>query len=864
MPTLYNTTEFQTPTFSSEILIKMEQTRQLFASRRDNGVIDLHKCIDAQDKNLLHWAIEARDAQLTLDLLAAGADPNVRDDNGNTPLHRLFWMRDTKELIEKRILKALLKKMDIVHLNQPNEEGKTVLHELMFSLLNLSISGFTLYADCSSGKISDWYQDFALLKAAGVSFIHSDAKDLRDTYLYDFLKTLPYKDFIKDSDFEIATHIIRALLQQGVSTAENTQGLTPLDIAEAMDYPPLIEVLGGKRGDTEEDRQIRRYELLDKIKTPTHLSSEFTQLFQVYRKEIFEQEKTVHTLHDEHWSLTLEGFRIITCLQFQVYQDPSRALHYLETIRTLVVADTPFPKPSKELNIFQDRDQKCQYTTKDSTGNNILHTALLQLFYVLQDEIEAIKNHDFTIFRLYFLYAPHFNEALYQQSNKLGLTPKNLWKQFIRPSLSQAVTWDHYKFIIDRALSYQHEQEQAFLGVPNNPTMPLSQPALVEYKSSLLGTIPLELLMQILSLLPPRGITAFNSISKKSKSILENNSMLSDFKHHLHPFYQQHVSRFGFQNWKQCMSLFNENPHMLKGTYWFLWFQNAYRELERCIDLSNSLPSDTMNPNFARITRPPRSIDFPSNSHVHISRLVRRTYSLNFHTPTLTWSWLTKLPKKLSPQFMLQLLLAHPYYFSRNILENTFGLEHKFSLKADAYEAYLKDTFLQSNDSMKLFLLNHEAFRDSFFKSLIGCIETQSAVLKELVMSSSEEILLLILHSLQIKEFVRNCKISDSSCIGFLKDCFECSLNRLLGFHDTEKNYFKPGEVAYYLLQDTEYQTRWPLISSKLDTTYVKIQESLDQYDLHATQREFLNKISKAWDKLVDTQHSQVTLSASK
>ena len=73
---------------------------------RDGKVIS----IDGQDDNgltALHWACDRRHRALASELLRRGADPNIKDQYGETPLHYALGMGDegmAEELVKVRMI----------------------------------------------------------------------------------------------------------------------------------------------------------------------------------------------------------------------------------------------------------------------------------------------------------------------------------------------------------------------------------------------------------------------------------------------------------------------------------------------------------------------------------------------------------------------------------------------------------------------------------------------------------------------------------------------------------------------------------------------------------------------------------------
>ncbi|KAJ5633076.1 hypothetical protein N7490_009415 [Penicillium lividum] len=94
---------------------------------------------DSKGRTLWHYSIKSLDALSLLQSL--GVDPLVSDNDGNTPLHEVVT---NQSLIEKRgVLKRLMEiGMDI---NQPNHQGRTVLHAICSRDLAGNISRDSVY-----------------------------------------------------------------------------------------------------------------------------------------------------------------------------------------------------------------------------------------------------------------------------------------------------------------------------------------------------------------------------------------------------------------------------------------------------------------------------------------------------------------------------------------------------------------------------------------------------------------------------------------------------------------------------------------------------------------------------------------------
>lgn len=192
---------------------------------------------DAEDATALHYASAVGDPETLKLLLAYGAQVNAANIHDETPLLWALIEPDTSARREK--IAALVKAR--VHINHPNVDGETALHQ---SFRDNKVTQFLLKhgADVNAINIYEWtplhyaalYDDFIAstqhLLAHNANPNAADDEGLTPLHLT-----------IQNGSIQTAALLIEVGANR---SAKNKQGLTPYDAAQELDAPEdLIKLL---------------------------------------------------------------------------------------------------------------------------------------------------------------------------------------------------------------------------------------------------------------------------------------------------------------------------------------------------------------------------------------------------------------------------------------------------------------------------------------------------------------------------------------------------------------------------------------------------------------------------------------------
>jgi ankyrin repeat protein len=187
----------------------------------------------------LHAAAWQGDAARIAQLLASGADPNSRDDHGRTPLHVATFAK------QRAAIEALAKGgADLGALENDRYDAVTIAavadDEATLALL--------LQSGASAKLVTSRYDGTALIAAAHLGHDGVVRQLIQAGAPLDHVNNLHWTALIESivlgdgGPRHVAT--LRALVDAGANTQlADRQGLTPLALARARGYQPMVEIL---------------------------------------------------------------------------------------------------------------------------------------------------------------------------------------------------------------------------------------------------------------------------------------------------------------------------------------------------------------------------------------------------------------------------------------------------------------------------------------------------------------------------------------------------------------------------------------------------------------------------------------------
>ncbi|PQE33305.1 ankyrin repeat-containing protein [Rutstroemia sp. NJR-2017a WRK4] len=193
-------------------------------------------CATKDGQTALHFAVDLLDQRLSYELvellLEKGADPNVRDEKGNTVLHKLRLQSDVARMID------LLIKYQVDINARRNEDGKTPLHSIITNSYEGSLQSILHHIrDCnakdSQGNTALHLVILKLIEAASDDRVQSwatmvtdlleagyDPTERNDEGLTPLLFLLSRRSTVCTWDYfydKVQRHVIPALLKHGDS-----------------------------------------------------------------------------------------------------------------------------------------------------------------------------------------------------------------------------------------------------------------------------------------------------------------------------------------------------------------------------------------------------------------------------------------------------------------------------------------------------------------------------------------------------------------------------------------------------------------------------------------------------------------------
>lgn len=192
---------------------------------------------DENNKSLLHYALESGDKELISLLLKNGADANIRNFHGETPLHFLVALKNGSSLIEYLLNEG-------AYIDSQTHGGSTPLH-FACKFGNREAVEILLRRGAN----------IRILTGEGYNLLHCCILMGKPRTLKNLLEKDIFKNFIEKRDFQDRTPLHLAcelgedlcaeiLIKYGANLdAEDLNGYTPLQLACSSDSDEIVEII---------------------------------------------------------------------------------------------------------------------------------------------------------------------------------------------------------------------------------------------------------------------------------------------------------------------------------------------------------------------------------------------------------------------------------------------------------------------------------------------------------------------------------------------------------------------------------------------------------------------------------------------